>query len=65
MVALPPTAGACPVQTQFFIMADAVVGGQLRALLSKHVFRAQDGVSLTPLQESDALLPRRELYELR
>lgn len=31
MVALPPTAGACPAQTQFFIMADAVAGGQLRA----------------------------------
>ena len=64
MVALPPTAGACPVQTQFFIMADAVAVGNYE-LLSKHVFRAYYGVSLTPLQESDVPLLRRELYELR
>lgn len=39
MVALPPTAGACPVQTQFFIMADAIAVGNYE-LPSKHVFRA-------------------------
>ncbi|SUE39046.1 Uncharacterised protein [Rothia dentocariosa] len=64
MVALPPTAGACPAQTQFFIMSDTAVVSNYE-LLSKHVFRAYYGVSLTPLQESDVLFPRRELYELR